>query len=173
MTSTPDRDVFPMPEMGRPRVGQGAANAAVPAGGAQMLDDRFPVELIEGVPVLATPEEIDITNAEALRSALLTAAANGHRTLVVDMTQTTFCDSSALHTLLAAHTSAEAEGREVLLVIASTPVLRVLALTGIDHMIPHFTSLPEALAYTGRRDHQPSLTCEAITSQAGRKATDA
>ena len=36
-----------------------------------MLDDRFPVELVEGVPVVATPEEIDITNAEALRSALL------------------------------------------------------------------------------------------------------
>ena len=36
-----------------------------------MLDDRFPIELVEGVPVVATPEEIDITNAEALRSALL------------------------------------------------------------------------------------------------------
>jgi anti-anti-sigma factor len=113
-----------------------------------MLDDRFPVELVEGVPVVATPEEIDITNAEALRSALLTAATYGHRTLVVDMTQTKFCDSSALHTLLAAHKRAEAEGREVLLVIASTAVLRVFAITGVDHMIPNFTSLPEALAQT-------------------------
>jgi anti-sigma B factor antagonist len=131
-----------------------------------MLDDRFPVELVEGVPVLATPQEIDITNTEALQSALLTAA-NGHRTLVVDMTQTQFCDSSALHTLLAAHKQAEAKGREVLLVIASTTVLRVFALTGIDHMIPNFTSLPEALAQTARRDHQPNLACEPITSEAG------
>jgi anti-anti-sigma factor len=113
-----------------------------------MLDDRFPVELVEGVPVVATPEEIDITNAEALRSALHTAATNGHRTLVVDMTQTKFCDSSALHSLLAAHKRAEAEGREVLLVIPSTAVLRVFAITGVDHMIPNFTSLPEALAQT-------------------------
>ena len=113
-----------------------------------MPDDRFPVELVEGVPVVATPEEIDITNAEALRSALLEAATNGHRTLVVDMTQTKFCDSSALHTLLAAHKRAEAEGREVLLVIPSTAVLRVFAITGVDHMIPNFTSLPEALAQT-------------------------
>lgn len=132
-----------------------------------MLDDRFPVELVEGVPVVATPEEIDITNAEALRSALLKAATNGHRTLVVDMTQTQFCDSSALHTLLAAHKRAEAEGREVLLVMASTAVLRVFAITGVDHMIPNFTSLPEALAQTGRRDHQPSLARELITSEAG------
>ena len=46
-----------------------------------MPDDRFPIRVVEGVPVLAAPEEIDITNAEALRSALLNAATNGHRTL--------------------------------------------------------------------------------------------
>ena len=113
-----------------------------------MPEDKFPVEVVHGVPVVATPEEIDITNAEALRSALLTAAANGHDTLVVDMTGTQFCDSSGLHTLIAAHKRAEAEGREVLLVIPSPTVLRVFALTGMDRVIPNFTSLPEALAQT-------------------------
>ena len=52
-----------------------------------MPEDKFPVEVVQGVPVVAAPEEIDITNAEALRSALITAAANGHGTLVVDMTR--------------------------------------------------------------------------------------
>ena len=113
-----------------------------------MPDDGFPVEAVRGVPVLAAPEEIDITNAEALRSALIKAAANGHGTLVVDMTQTQFCDSSGLHTLIAAHKRAEADGREVLLVIPSTTVLRVFALTGMDKVIPNFTSLAEALAQT-------------------------
>ncbi len=113
-----------------------------------MPEDTFPVEVVGGVPVVAAPEEIDVTNAEALRSALLKAAANGHRTLVVDMTQTQFCDSSGLHTLIAAHKRAEAEGREVLLVIPGTTVLRVFALTGMDRVIPNFTSLAEALAQT-------------------------
>jgi anti-anti-sigma regulatory factor len=48
--------------------------------------------------------------------------------------------------LIAAHKRAGAEGREVLLVIASTTVLRVFALTGMDRVIPNFTSLAEALA---------------------------
>ena len=127
-----------------------------------MPEDKFPVEVVGGVPVVAAPEEIDITNAEALRSALLTAAANGHGTLVVDMTRTRFCDSSGLHTLIAAHKRAEAEGREVLLVIPGTAVLRVFALTGMDRVIPNFTSLPEALARTAAtanghsRQAQPS-----------------
>jgi anti-sigma B factor antagonist len=123
-----------------------------------MPEDKFPVEVVRGVPVVAAPEEIDITNAEALRSALLTAA-DGHGTLVVDMTQTQFCDSSGLHTLIAAHKRAGAEGREVLLVIPSTAVLRVFTLTGMDKVIPNFTSLAEALAQApatanGRRQPQ-------------------
>ena len=113
-----------------------------------MPEDTFPVEVVQGVPVVAAPEEIDITNAEALRAALLEASANGHDRLVVDMTRTQFCDSSGLRTLIAAHKRAEAEGREVLLVIPGTAVLRVFALTGMDRVIPNFTSLPEALAQT-------------------------
>jgi anti-sigma B factor antagonist len=114
----------------------------------QMQDGGFSVELVNGVSVVAAPEEIDITNAPELRSALLEAAAHGPGTLVADMTRTRFCDSSGLHTLLAAHRRAQAEGGELLLVIPSTPVLRVFAITGIDHMIPNFTTLDEALAHT-------------------------
>jgi anti-sigma B factor antagonist len=113
-----------------------------------MQDGRFPVELVSGVPVVAAPEEIDITNAPDLRSALLQAAADGPGTVVADLTRTRFCDSSGLHTLLAAHKRAWAEGSELLLVIPSTKVLRVFAITGIDRMIPNFTSLDDALAHT-------------------------
>jgi anti-sigma B factor antagonist len=113
-----------------------------------MPDGSFPVEIVRGMPVVAAPEEIDITNAAALRAVLLAAAVNGYDTLVVDMTRTQFCDSSGLHALIAAHKRAEAEGREVLLVIPSPTVLRVFVLTGMDKVIPNVTSLPEALART-------------------------
>jgi anti-sigma B factor antagonist len=112
---------------------------------AQMPDDGFLVDVIGDVPVVVAPEEIDITNAEALRSALLTAAASGAGPLVVDMTRTQYCDSSGPHALFAAHQRAEAEGREVLMVIASAVVLRIFALTGVDRVIPNFSSLDEAL----------------------------
>jgi anti-sigma B factor antagonist len=113
-----------------------------------MLAGRFPFQVASGVPVVTAPEEIDITNAPELRSALLDAAAHGHGTLVVDMTRTQFCDSCGLHTLLAAHKRAQAVGGELLLVIPATPVLRIFAVTGIDRIIPNFTSLEQALAQT-------------------------
>jgi anti-sigma B factor antagonist len=112
-----------------------------------MRDGGFPVEMISGVPVVAAPEEIDITNAEELSSALLAAAAGGHGTLVADMTRTWFCDSSALHVLLTAHKRAQAEGGELLLVAPGAAVLRIFAVTGVDRMFRNFASLSAALAH--------------------------
>ena len=105
-------------------------------------------EVVSGVPVVAAPEEIDITNAGALRSAMLEAAAHGHGTLVVDMTVTRFCDSSGIHTLLAAYQRAQAEGGGLLLVIPDIASLRVFQITGLDRVIPNVTSLDQALART-------------------------
>ena len=128
-----------------------------------MHNGRCPVEVVSGVPVLAAPEEIGMISTPELRSALLEAAAHGHGTLVADMTRTQFCDSSGVHTLLAAHKRAQVQGGELVVVISTTHVLRIFAITGIDLMIPNFTSLDEALAQTSaarpdgrRRAHGPS-----------------
>lgn len=111
-----------------------------------MPEVRFPVQVATGVPVVAAPEEIDVTNTGGLRAALVEAAARGNGTFVVDMSLTRFCDSSGLNALVAAHRRARAEDGEVLLVIPDAAVLRVFAITGMDQMIPNFASLAEALA---------------------------
>jgi anti-anti-sigma factor len=73
-----------------------------------MPDIRFLVEMVKGVPVVAAPEEIDITNAGELRRSLLESAAYGSGTLVVDLTRTQFCDTSGLHALVGARKRAQA-----------------------------------------------------------------
>ena len=108
----------------------------------------FTVEMAGGVAVVTTPEEIDITNAPRLRTALLDAAAHGPGPVVVDMSRTRFCDSAGFHVLIRAHKQAQAEGDDVLLVISATAVLRVFAISGLDRIIPNFSTLEEALAQT-------------------------
>ena len=124
-----------------------------------MAGVRYPIEMVQGVPVVAAPEEIDASNADWLRAVLLEAACCGRSTFVVDMTRTQFCDSSGLGVLVRAHNRAVAEGGELRLVIpASAMVLRVFALTGIDRLIPNFPSLNEALEpppATARRSPRP------------------
>jgi anti-sigma B factor antagonist len=111
-----------------------------------MPDAAFPVDMVKGVPVVAAPEQVDITNSDGLRAALLESAARGHGTLVVDMTRTQFCDTSALHALVGARKRAQADGGDILLVITGSAVLRIFAITGLDRVFASFTSLDEALA---------------------------
>ena len=114
-----------------------------------MPDDGFPVELVGGVPVVTTPEEIDITNAGRLRSALLEAAAAGGHRVVVDMSRTQYCDTAGIHALVGAHKRAAAGDGDLRLVITGPTVLRIFTITGLDQVIPHFTSLDEALTGAG------------------------
>jgi anti-sigma B factor antagonist len=78
---------------------------------------RYPIEVVNGVPVVAAPAEIDASNADWLRAVLLEAACRGHGTFVVDMTGTQFCASAGVGALVRAHTRALAEGGELRLVI--------------------------------------------------------
>jgi anti-sigma B factor antagonist len=106
----------------------------------------FPVATISGLPVVRGPAEIDITNAGQLRAALLAAAGEGHATIVVDLGETAFCDTAGLQVLVLAHRRARAEGGELRLVVRAATLLRLFSLTGVDQVIPSFTSLDEALS---------------------------
>jgi len=100
------------------------------AGGCPVIEVRYLRTMINGVPVMATPTEIDIMTAEQLRAVLLEATTeNRYRTLVIDITRTRFCDSAAAHTLVAAHNRLVTDGGELRLVVpADGTVRRVVTL---------------------------------------------
>jgi anti-anti-sigma factor len=112
-----------------------------------MSEPRFPVEMVDGVPIVAVPEEIDITNADELRAAVLQAASSGDGTFVVDMSCTRFCDSAGLHALVDAHKRAQGDGGRVLLAVSGPAVLRIFQITGVDTVLPLFPGVTEALAH--------------------------
>jgi anti-sigma B factor antagonist len=119
-------------------------------GGDEVPEISFPVEVVEGVPVVTAPEEIDIANAPGLQAALLEAARSelaepGRTLVVVDMSRTRFCDSAGLNALVAAARQARADGGEVRLVVVGEAVARIVALTGVDRVIPVYAALEDAL----------------------------
>jgi anti-anti-sigma factor len=52
--------------------------------------------------VVTLPAEVDVTNADEIRQALLTAASHGAAVLIIDMSGTTLCDSAGVGAIIAA-----------------------------------------------------------------------
>jgi anti-sigma B factor antagonist len=96
--------------------------------------------------VVAVPAEIDVANAGEVRHGLLAAASLGAAVLVIDMSETTFCDSAGVQGIIAAHQQAAAAGTQLRLVAPA--VQRILTLIGIDQLVPLYPTLEAALAGT-------------------------
>lgn len=99
--------------------------------------------------VITLPEEIDISNSEQVREELLSLLNRGPAVLIVDMAETTFCDSAGVNALVRAHKRATANGAEIRLVVTSPGVQRVLDITGMDRLIPVYPSMTASLAEPG------------------------
>lgn len=111
-----------------------------------MSEERFPAAWSGRTAVITAAGEIDLTNAECLRDALLSALNSGAQALIVDLTAATFLDSAGVTALVRASRRAAATEAAVRLAVTHPAVLRVLSLVGIDQLIPVCPSVPEALA---------------------------
>jgi anti-sigma B factor antagonist len=109
-------------------------------------DERFPAAWSGRAAVVTATGEVDLTNAEGFRDAMLSALNAGALGLVVDMTMTTFLDSSGVTALVRATRRAAASDATVRLAVTAPPVLRVLNLVGIDRLLEVHPSVAAALA---------------------------
>jgi anti-anti-sigma factor len=110
-----------------------------------VTDPSFPVSVRDGLAVVATPEEVDISNAGLLREALLSATASGQPVIVVDMSGTEFCDSTGLNVLVRALGQAADVGSELRLVMGGAGLQRILMVTGVAGMFRVYETLGQAL----------------------------
>ena len=94
--------------------------------------------------VVTLPAEVDVTNTSEVRQALLAAASHDMPVLIVDMSGTTFCDSTGVRAIIDTYRQAAASGTELRLV--ATAVLRILTIVGVDELIPIYPDLEAALA---------------------------
>jgi anti-sigma B factor antagonist len=106
--------------------------------------ERFPVRWSRQTVVIGLPGEIDLTIADDAREALFAVLGQGPATLIVDMSQTTFCDSAGLSALVRAARRASTGNITLRIVAVAAPVLRVFSLVGIDRLIEIYPSVDAA-----------------------------
>jgi anti-sigma B factor antagonist len=112
--------------------------------------ERFPVAWLGKAAVITLPGEIDISNSDQVRDELLSLLNRGPAVLIVDMAETTFCDSAGVNALVRAHKRAAANDAEIRLAVASPAVQRVLAITGVDRLISVYPTVTASLAEAGK-----------------------
>ncbi|MFI8106144.1 STAS domain-containing protein [Streptomyces sp. NPDC086023] len=88
--------------------------------------------------VIRVTGELDINHAGDLRDALhtLVAGAEPPADIVVDLSNSSFCDSSGLNALLDGRLAALERGHTVSLAAPSHQMLRLLDLTGTTDLFP-------------------------------------
>jgi anti-sigma B factor antagonist len=108
---------------------------------------NLPVRHTSQYTVVKMPEEIDATNSDGVREQLLTVLNDSPGPVIIDMTGTLFCDSTALRALVRARTRAGADDRR--LHAAARPkgsVRRIFELTAMYRLIPVHDDLDTAIA---------------------------
>jgi anti-anti-sigma factor len=86
--------------------------------------------------IVALHGELDMVSIEVVRPALAELHAAGWASLVLDLRELTFIDSTGLSLLLAAEREAQRLGAEFAIVDGSPPVARLLEIVGLHD---HFT----------------------------------
>lgn len=97
-----------------------------------------------GQAVAALPEQFGLRNVDSIREQLLALINRGATTLIVDMTATLSCDHAATEALARVYRRAAANGTELRLVITAPVIRRIIALSGLDRLIPIYPILPAA-----------------------------
>ncbi len=110
-----------------------------------MREDHGLVQWAGRQATVVLPEHIDRSNAGQIRAELLSAINDG-TALIADMTATISCDHAGARAVAVACEWAVACGTELRLVVTAQPVRRVLGISGVDRLVPVYSSLTAATA---------------------------
>lgn len=90
--------------------------------------------------------EIDIQSGPQLRDQLLGIMRRHGARLALDLADVTFIDCAGINVLLATRRRARLEGGSLRVLRASPRILRIIALTRLQHVLMPAAALPEAAA---------------------------
>jgi len=100
----------------------------------------------EGVVVIVPEGELDVTNSMQFKEKVLSEYISaGKPTIVLDMANVGYMDSSALGVIISLFKNARMNGGGMAIVNLEDPVRRLFSLTGLDKVVPIYFSVNEAV----------------------------
>jgi anti-sigma B factor antagonist len=99
-----------------------------------------------GVVVVALVGEVDPYTAPELKKALIAAIEAGARRVIVDLTETTFIDSTTLGVLIGGVKRLRPEGGDLAIVVSDYNIRKIFEITLLDRIFAIFDTRDDALA---------------------------
>jgi anti-sigma B factor antagonist len=130
------------------RVGRLRVNSRVKPADPGSPDVAFGVAVHafgRGTFVVSTYGDVDLATAPELEQELLETVDEGARQVVVDLTATTFFDSSGVHALMRAGDWLQSRGLQFGIVCANPRIRRILEITGIDQAVGVHATIETAI----------------------------
>ena len=93
-------------------------------------------EQADGVSIIALTGEVDLYTAPDLKEELVRVIDAGARRVVIDLTDTTFIDSTTLGVLVSGLKRLRPEGGQLMLVITDRNIKKIFEITGLDRVFP-------------------------------------
>jgi anti-sigma B factor antagonist len=95
--------------------------------------------------IVAVSGEIDLFTAPEFKQRMSAPIDAGCSNLIVDLTATTFIDSSSLGVLIGAHRRLKLRGGTLVVVCENEPIVKTFKITGLDGVFTLAASLDDAL----------------------------
>lgn len=113
-------------------------------------------ELARGTYVIALAGEVDLYTAPELKRELLDAIGKGAKEVVVDLSDTTFIDSTTLGVLVGGIKRLRPEGGQLTIVCSDRNIVKIFEITGLTKVFPIYPTRPDALESIGQTEGAPS-----------------
>jgi anti-sigma B factor antagonist len=101
-----------------------------------------------GIAVVAHTGEIDLYNSPEFKQELLRVIADGASLVVVDLTGTTFIDSTALGVIIRGVERLKQQDGRLVVVCADPNIVKIIEVTGLNRIFSVYGSRDEALLQT-------------------------
>ena len=117
-----------------------------------MSDDLLTIDVVpnKGNVTLYLTGEIDMSSAESIRDAALSAMYRHGNTVHVDLSAVTFMDSTGLQALIALRRRVELSGGSLTLIAPTRVVMRIFDVTGVTPLF-EIIAASDAVADPDRR----------------------
>jgi anti-sigma B factor antagonist len=105
---------------------------------------------VDGLPVVAVKGEVDVYSAPTLKDNLTALLDAGQPTIVVDLTDVAFLDSTGLGALISARSASDQAGGSLPIVATQDRILKLFTITGLDGVFSIHPTVEDALATVGK-----------------------